>query len=61
MPAGFCRLFQNFRLNGDLYDAVNIAEDDDWRRIRNVLSPLFTTGRIKQVQFHLHPEPLIHF
>eukprot|EP00066_Takifugu_rubripes_P021830 XP_011611096.1 PREDICTED: cytochrome P450 3A30-like isoform X1 [Takifugu rubripes] len=40
---------RNFCLNGDLYDAVNIAEDDDWRRIRNVLSPLFTTGRIKQI------------
>lgn len=61
MPAGFSCLFQNFRLNGDLYDAINIAEDDDWRRIRNVLSPLFTTGRIKQVQFHFRPESFIHF
>ncbi|KAM3624425.1 uncharacterized protein V6R79_023267 [Siganus canaliculatus] len=40
---------RNFRLNGDLYDAVNIAEDDNWRRIRNVLSPSFSSGRIKEM------------
>ncbi|XP_044203376.1 cytochrome P450 3A27-like [Thunnus albacares] len=40
---------RNFRLNGDLYDAVSIVEDDDWRRIRNVLSPSFTSGRIKEM------------
>lgn len=41
---------QNFRLNGELYDAVSIAEDDQWRRIRNILSPSFTSGRIKEVR-----------
>ncbi|XP_040003373.1 cytochrome P450 3A30-like isoform X2 [Xiphias gladius] len=40
---------RNFRLNGDLYDAVSILEDDDWRRIRNILTPLFTSGRIKEM------------
>ncbi|KAM9362964.1 cytochrome P450 3A30-like [Symphorus nematophorus] len=40
---------RNFRLNGELYDAVNIAEDDEWRRIRNILSPSFTSGRIKEM------------
>ncbi|XP_071770534.1 cytochrome P450 3A30-like [Centroberyx gerrardi] len=40
---------QNLRLNGDLYDAVSITEDDQWRRIRNVLSPSFTSGRIKEM------------
>lgn len=40
---------RNLRLNGDLYDAVNIAEDDHWRRIRNLLSPSFSSGRIKEM------------
>uniref|UniRef100_A0A671U5U3 Cytochrome P450, family 3, subfamily A, polypeptide 65 n=1 Tax=Sparus aurata TaxID=8175 RepID=A0A671U5U3_SPAAU len=40
---------RNFRLNGELYDAVNIAEDDHWRRLRNILSPNFTSGRIKEM------------
>nr|XP_040042230.1 cytochrome P450 3A30-like isoform X1 [Gasterosteus aculeatus aculeatus] len=42
-------LYQNFRLNGQLYDAVSIAEDDQWRRIRSVLSPSFTSGRLKEM------------
>ncbi|XP_036968017.1 cytochrome P450 3A40-like [Acanthopagrus latus] len=40
---------RNFRLNGELYDAVSIAEDDQWRRIRSVLSPSFTSGRLKEM------------
>ncbi|XP_008287346.1 cytochrome P450 3A30-like [Stegastes partitus] len=40
---------RNFRLNGDLYDAVNIAEDEQWRRIRSILTPTFTSGRIKEM------------
>ncbi|XP_070779689.1 cytochrome P450 3A40-like isoform X3 [Enoplosus armatus] len=40
---------RNFRLNGKLYDAVSIAEDDQWRRIRSVLSPSFTSGRLKEM------------
>nr|XP_046227611.1 cytochrome P450 3A40-like isoform X1 [Scatophagus argus] len=40
---------RNFRLNGPLYDGVFIAEDDQWRRIRSILSPTFTSGRLKEM------------
>ncbi|KAM4603947.1 cytochrome P450 3A40-like [Polymixia lowei] len=40
---------RNFRLNGPLYDSVSIAEDDHWKRIRAVLSPSFTSGRLKEM------------
>ncbi|XP_062420197.1 cytochrome P450 3A30-like isoform X2 [Pungitius pungitius] len=39
----------NIRLNGDLYDSVSTVEDDHWRRIRNVLTPSFTSGHIKEM------------
>ncbi|XP_012986973.2 cytochrome P450 3A27 isoform X1 [Esox lucius] len=40
---------RNFRLNGELYDSLNVAEDDTWRRIRSILSPSFTSGRLKEM------------
>ncbi|XP_056227534.1 cytochrome P450 3A27-like [Seriola aureovittata] len=40
---------RDFHLNGDLYDAVSICKDDQWRRIRNILTPIFTSGRIKEM------------
>ncbi|KAM4053508.1 cytochrome P450 3A24-like [Anomaloglossus baeobatrachus] len=40
---------RNFGLNGPLESAVNVAADDQWKRIRTVLSPTFTSGKIKQM------------
>ncbi|CAB1344099.1 unnamed protein product, partial [Coregonus sp. 'balchen'] len=42
-------LIRNLHLNGELFDALTVAEDDTWRRIRSVLSPSFTSGRLKEM------------
>ncbi|CAI9591536.1 unnamed protein product, partial [Staurois parvus] len=40
---------RNFGLNGPFESSITIAEDDQWKRIRTVLSPTFTSGKLKEM------------
>nr|XP_056722164.1 cytochrome P450 3A21-like [Euleptes europaea] len=40
---------RDFGLNGDLESALSVASDEQWKRIRTVLSPTFTSGRLKEM------------
>ncbi|XP_020833445.1 cytochrome P450 3A9-like [Phascolarctos cinereus] len=40
---------RNFGPTGILETAVSIAEDDQWKRIRTILSPTFTSGKLKDM------------
>nr|XP_060642873.1 cytochrome P450 3A9-like [Anolis sagrei ordinatus] len=40
---------RKFGPTGKLESAVSIAEDENWKRIRTVLSPTFTSGKLKEM------------
>nr|DBA26469.1 TPA: hypothetical protein GDO54_010723 [Pyxicephalus adspersus] len=40
---------RNFGLNGPFESVLTFVEDDQWKRIRTVLSPTFTSGRLKEM------------
>ncbi|XP_078723533.1 cytochrome P450 3A24-like [Lampetra fluviatilis] len=40
---------RSFGLNGPFKEAMSLVNDEKWKRIRNVLSPTFSGGKIKQM------------
>ncbi|NXS90957.1 CP3AD protein, partial [Jacana jacana] len=40
---------RRFDLAGVIKNAISLAEDEQWKRIRTVLSPTFTSGKLKEM------------
>ncbi|XP_003228211.1 cytochrome P450 3A9 [Anolis carolinensis] len=40
---------RNFGATGVLKSAISLAEDEHWKRVRTVLSPTFTSGKLKEM------------
>ncbi|KAM6351639.1 cytochrome P450 3A12-like [Alca torda] len=40
---------RTFGLSGILESAINVAQDEKWKRIRTILSPTFTSGKLKEM------------
>uniref|UniRef100_A0A8D2J2D8 unspecific monooxygenase n=1 Tax=Varanus komodoensis TaxID=61221 RepID=A0A8D2J2D8_VARKO len=50
---------RRFGPTGKLSKAVSTAEDEQWKRIRTVLSPTFTSGKLKEVRSMPNPPGVV--
>uniref|UniRef100_A0A3B4B7N2 unspecific monooxygenase n=1 Tax=Periophthalmus magnuspinnatus TaxID=409849 RepID=A0A3B4B7N2_9GOBI len=40
---------RNLGLLGDLRNAMSLSDDDKWRRLRNIITPAYTSGQVKEM------------
>uniref|UniRef100_A0A8D2GQ12 unspecific monooxygenase n=1 Tax=Urocitellus parryii TaxID=9999 RepID=A0A8D2GQ12_UROPR len=57
-PLPFLGTLLNYRWNlgpmGFMKKAISLSEDEEWKRIRTLLSPTFSSGKLKEVRRALH-------